>query len=108
MDSGRRQIFVYYRIASGYEGSVVREVLSRQAALMRETPGLVARLLMRPAQAGEEGAPRTMMETYVMDARASAEGVGIELQARIESLMAEATASAIDGVRHIEVFEACA
>ena len=109
MEPGRRQIFVYYRLASEAEASAVSAVLRLQAALMRETPGLVAQLLRRPAEAGTEGsrAVRTVMETYAMDARVNDEGVSAELQALIEARMAEALAAVIDGARHVEVFERC-
>lgn len=99
-----RELFIYYRSNSDREAEVARQVREFQARLCLRHPQLVARLLRRPEL---RDGRHTWMETYSIPTMHSPDGVSAELQQQIE---AEATclADCIDGVRHTEVFIACA
>lgn len=99
-----RELFIYYRSPADRQAEVVERVRAFQARLCRRHPHLQARLLCRPEL---HDGRRTWMEIYAMSPMHSPDGVSAELQQDIE---AEATslAGCIEGVRHTEVFTACA
>lgn len=92
-----REIYVYYRVAPSDAAVAAGKVRAMQAGLCASHPGLQARLLRRPVTAGDL---QTWMEVYAMDG-----GIGEALQREIEAA-ASALLDAIQGPRHVEVFEA--
>ncbi len=104
MACGRRQLFIYYRLTPGEEAVTVRRLIQAQHALMDDLAGLHASLLRRPPM---PGLPITLMEAYAMDAGIDPEGVSPQTQLLIEQTIATHLGSGIDGLRHVEVFEAC-
>lgn len=101
---GIRQVFIYYRLTPSVASGVQREVAEIQRQLMRDAPGLSARLLVREPQ---DTPDVTCMEIYAFDAAAQPEGVGPPLQARIEHRLAPVVGPHAAGGRHVEVFEEC-
>lgn len=99
---GRRELFVYYRVAVGDEVPAAREVEALQAVLRRAVPGLGARLLRRPEAV--DGLT-TWMEVYAMSAQGEGGGVDAAVQARIEH-EASQRLTCIAGPRHAEAFVA--
>ena len=99
-----RELFVYYRVRAEDAEAALVLVHGLQAHLMATHPGLAARLLRRPEEAG---GMQTWMETYAIDPRHAPGGISDELQAAIETESA-ALLPLLDGPRHTEVFVACA
>ena len=97
MAASQREIYVYYRVGAADADALADRVRALQAGLCERHPGLQARLLRRPVA---EGAVQTWMEVYAI-----AGGVGEELQRAIDAA-AEPLSSAMQGPRHVEVFEA--
>jgi len=95
-----RELFVYYRVRAGREADALKMVDAFQAALMRQVPGLVARLLRRSDESTES---QTWMETYAMTSGAADGDLGEERRRMIENA-ARTLAPCIDGARHAEVF----
>jgi Domain of unknown function (DUF4936) len=104
MNSGRRQLFIYYRLKPGNEAAVMQQVIEAQRLLMQEVPGLRAVCLRRPPL---PGTPVTLMETYAIDACTDPDGVSPETEAAVERAITAQIGSFIDGPRHVEIFEAC-
>ena len=102
-----RELFVYYRVHSA-QAPVARDaVLAFQAELTSRHPALRARLLRRAdGTDGTEG-EQTWMETYATDPLIDGIGITQSMQADIEA-SARALAPFVQGVRHTEVFIACA
>ena len=101
-----RELFVYYRVRAAQADAARVVALAFQAELRLRHPALTARLLRRNESAPERG-DETWMETYAIDPRIDAAGVGAALQAEIETA-ARALEPFINGARHTEVFIACA
>jgi hypothetical protein len=101
---GNRQVFIYYRLTPSVAPEVQREVAVVQRELVRDTPGLSARLLVREPQGTSDV---TCMEIYTIDATARPEGVDAPLQARIEHRLTPVVGPHAAGGRHVEVFEEC-
>ena len=99
-----RELFVYYRVPAAEAAAALAQVQALHAELRSIAPGLDARLLRRPDEAGGQ---QTWMETYALDACEGPAGVGPELQAEIEARAARLV-TRIAGSRHVEVFIACA
>lgn len=103
-----RELYVYYKVRAESAAAASTAVHAFQQELRAETPGLVARLLRRPA---ERDGVQTWMETYAIERSAGAgagpraEGVGATLQSRIEHGPA-GLAPHLAGPRHVEVFVA--
>ncbi len=102
-----RELFVYYRVADRVAAPARAAVLAMQAQLRQAHPLLIARLLCREAASGAEVADPTWMETYAIDPRHVGASVDLQLQAAIEAA-AQALGPGLIGVRHTEVFVACA
>lgn len=95
-----RELFVYYRVRIGQEANALAIIETFQAGLRQQRPGLIARLLRRPA---ESGAAQTWMETYALTTGAVGDGIDIDCERLIEAAAAS-LAGCIDGERHTEVF----
>jgi hypothetical protein len=101
MTAGRRELFVYYRVAEDSWQLACAAVQEFQRALRVAEPGLTARVLRRP----EAGAGMvTLMEVYSIDARSSPEGIGDAWQSRIADA-AQAARQWQRSDRHIECFD---
>jgi hypothetical protein len=99
-----RELYVYYRVRGADSAAAEAEVLALQAELRAATPGLQARLLKRP---DEQDGRQTWMEIYSMESAVNIDGVSARLEASIEARAAERLTH-VDGIRHVEVFLACA
>jgi hypothetical protein len=103
MPTGRRRLFIYYRVAEPALAAACRAVQQAQQALCAQHAGLQAGLLQSPAASptGE----RTLMETYAMEAAANSAGVDETLQAVIETALRGALQPWLaPQQRHVEVF----
>lgn len=81
MTAGRRELFVYYRVAEGEWREACAAVHEFQSVLRASYPELTARVLRRP-DVGNGWV--TLMEVYSIDARSNPDGVDGEWQSRIE------------------------
>jgi hypothetical protein len=102
---GKRQLFVYWRVAAADADAAAAAVRSWQRELCRRHPALHAHLFTRvPPTPGEV----TLMETYALEAVAGADGIGLGLQRCIEDDGRSVAQRWLRGTRHVEVFDACA
>ena len=99
-----RELFIYYRSSVDRQAEVAEAVHAFQTRLRARHPQLQARLLRRPEV---RDGRLTWMETYSIPTMHSPDGVSAELQQDIEA-EAATLAGCIDGVRHTEMFLACA
>ena len=98
------ELFIYYRLDVADAPAAQAAVAVFQAGLLARYPWLRARLLRRPnATDGHE----TWMETYAADPALNSTGITPEVTAQIEQAAA-VLAPFLRGVRHTEVFLACA
>lgn len=98
------ELFIYYQLDVADAPAAQRAVAVFQAGLSARYPWLRARLLRRPnATDGQE----TWMETYAADPALSTTGITPAIAAQIERAAA-VLAPWLRGVRHAEVFLACA
>ena len=97
-----RELFIYYRVRAGDAPAALRVVQSLQADLRARHPQLRTRLLQRPETDQDL---QTWMETYATEPTAG--GIDADLQADIEA-SSGAMLTLIQGLRHTEVFIACA
>lgn len=95
-----RELFVWYRVASGSAALARTAVVAMQQALESDCPGLQARLLIRTDETGAQ----TWMETYAMHG-ASRDGVDRAIEDRIAVAAAAALGRWLDGDRHTERFD---
>jgi hypothetical protein len=103
MQHGRRRLFIYYRLDERALASACAAARRAQQGLCARHAGLVAELLLAPGAAAD--GRRTLMETYAMEARVDAQGVGEALQAQIEAGMSAALQPWLaPSQRHLEVF----
>ena len=104
MRPGRRQRFIYWRVASADVAAALRAARAVQAQLRLSHPTLRTGLYLRTeAPAGEA----TLMEVYALDSQAARNGIDAAMQQRIEAASAEALRPWLRGARHVEVFDAC-
>lgn len=96
---GPRQLFIYYRVASGRAAAARLAIEALQARLRLALPGLRTQLLRRP---DEKDGLQTWMEVY-----AHPDGVSLRAQEHIEAAARELQALC-PGPRHVEVFVPCA
>lgn len=98
------ELFIYYQLDVADAPAAQRAVAVFQAGLSARYPWLRARLLRRPnATDGQE----TWMETYAADPALSTTGITPAIATQIEQAAA-VLAPWLRGVRHAEVFLACA
>lgn len=102
MTAGRRELFVYYRVADGDWGDACAAVHEFQRALRAAHPEMTARVLRRP-EVGNGLV--TLMEVYSIDARSRPEGIDGEWQSRIEAA-ARVLHRWLRSDRHIDCFDA--
>lgn len=104
MVPGRRQLFVWYRLAREDVAEALVAVQQAQAALRDRFPQLVPRLFTRTPDDPTE--PVTVMETYAIDLQHSEAGVDAVLQQVIEQAMSAVLDGLVPHVpRHTEVFD---
>jgi Domain of unknown function (DUF4936) len=104
MRPGRRQLFIYWRVASADVAAALRATPAVQAQLRLNHQTLRTGLYQHTeASAGEA----TLMETYALASQAACNGIDAAMQQRIEAASAEALQPWLRGVRHVEVFDAC-
>jgi uncharacterized protein with NRDE domain len=103
--TGRRHVFVYYRVPAAHAGAAIEAARRMQWSLRQQHAGLQAAVMRRPVPA--EGTV-TVMETYARDAAEAPGGVDEALQRDIDAHAALAMAAWTVGPRHAEVFDACA
>ena len=96
-ETAQRCVYVYWRCAAADLPQALAATRQAQSDLQRSEPGLCINLLIR---ADENGAQRTVMETYTC-----ASGLGAALQARVLAAAAPASATWLQGERHVEVFD---
>jgi len=103
--TGRRHVFIYYRVNATHAQAAIDAATRMQAALRARHAGLEAQLMQRT----DDSDPNpTLMETYAIDARTSPAGIDAGLRADIEQRATAALAPWIVGSRHVEEFDACA
>jgi Domain of unknown function (DUF4936) len=93
-----RELYVYWKAPRASAAAVPAEVGQALRDLMRQHPGLQARLLRRAESSGDT---LTWMETYTAPG-----GITPILQAQIEATLAPLLLRLQAGPRHTEVFEA--
>jgi hypothetical protein len=104
MVPGRRQLFVWYRLARDEVAEALVAVQQAQAHLREQFPQLLPRLFTRTPDDPAE--PVTVMETYAIELQADDFGVDIVLQQAIEQAMSATLAGLVPHVpRHTEVFD---
>ena len=99
-----RELFIYYRVSPSDAVAVHAGVRRLQSQLCERFPQLVARSL---CGCEADGGWQTWMETYATDPVREPVGVNAELQTEIET-QASVLLPMLDGLRHTEVFIACA
>jgi hypothetical protein len=104
MSSGRRQLFVYWRVDAASSQAALQAARALQGRLQAEHVGLRSALFLRK---DDVKAQATLMETYAVDDAIDAAGVGPVLQQCIESAGNAALARWLCSPRHVEVFEQC-
>jgi hypothetical protein len=104
MFPGRRQLFIWYRLARDEVAEALVAVQQAQAQLREQFPQLLPRLFTRTPDDPAE--PITVMETYAIELQQNDIGVDAVLQQAIERAMAAALAGLVPHVpRHAEVFD---
>jgi hypothetical protein len=101
---GKRQLFVYWRVAAADAAAAAAAIRGWQSKLHGQHPALHAHLFTRVPQADDEV---TLMETYAIASAMSGIGIDAALQRRIEAEGQSIARCWLRGVRHIEVFDAC-
>ena len=97
--SGRRELYVYYRVAPAHWRAAADAASAWQRELSSAHPGLIARVLRRP---GARDEPVTLMETYAFEPNTGA--INDALQVVIER-GAPPLPSWLIGERHVEPFD---
>jgi len=104
MQPGRRQLFIYWRVASADVAAALQAVRAMQAQLRRNHGALCTGLYQRPQASANE---TTLMETYALAAHTACDGIDAVMQQHIEAAGAQALQPWLRGARHVEVFDAC-
>jgi hypothetical protein len=106
MASGRRQVFIYYRVRLAQSDTAIDAAHRMQQTLCDRWPGLRVALMRRPDT--DNTTEVTLMETYALDAAVAPHGIDHALQDHIEALAQAELGTFISGARHVEVFDTCA
>ena len=102
MTLGRRQLFIYWRVARAELPPARQALRGWHAALQAEHAALQCRLFLR----GDGDAPEaTVMETYAL--QSAGEGIDRALQRQIEHGGNVLLQRWLHGARHVEAFDAC-
>jgi len=104
MPLGKRQVFVYWRVALADTPPAMQAMRDLQRRLQDSHPGLRARLYVRSETSADD---TTLMETYSVDAGADVQGLDAVLQRHIDDAGAALLRPWLRGARHVEVFESC-
>jgi hypothetical protein len=104
MRAGRRQLFIYWRVAAADATAARQAMIALQRRLGEQRPALHCGLFERADAAGVES---TLLETYALHAGPDSSGIDAELQQHIEQAGAEALQPWLRSARHVEVFDAC-
>ena len=102
---GRRQLFIYWRVAGGDAASAQAAARQLQASLRNAQAGMHAALFVRSDTLADEA---TFMETYALAAQVAADGIPAALQQHIVEAGRLALQPWLRTARHVEVFDACA
>ena len=97
MSHARRELYVYYRVATRDLAAALRIVERAHDDLRLQYPGLFARVLRRADDSA--GHSVTLMETYRAD-----DGIDDTLQRRLEETVSPALTPLLIGTRHTEAF----
>jgi hypothetical protein len=100
MVPGRRQLFIYWRVASAELDAALQALRAWQATLRAEHPALQCQLYQRHDGSKDEA---TVMEAYA-DA---SPGIDDALRRHIEHAGNAVLQRWLRGPRHVEVFDAC-
>ena len=100
MVPGRRQLFIYWRVAPAELDAALQALRAWQAMLRAEHPALQCQLYQRDDGSKDEA---TVMEAY---AHAST-GIDDALRRHIEQAGNGVLQRWLRGPRHVEVFDAC-
>jgi hypothetical protein len=104
MVPGRRQLFVWYRLARDEVAEALVAVQQAQVQLREQHPQLLPRLFTRTPDDPSE--PVTVMETYAIELQHNDVGVDAVLQQAIEKTMTATLFGLVPHVpRHAEVFD---
>ena len=102
MPLGRRQLFVYWKVAAADLNAALQALRDWQAALVRQHPALHCRIYRRSDAAATEA---TVMESYAMALPPA--GIDETLQRQIVQAGDAVLQPWVRGARHVEVFDAC-
>ena len=100
---GRRQLFVYWRVAGADPQAAVQVLQALHAQWSAQWPGLVTGLYLRT----DDPARVTMMETYALQADVAPQGLTPEQLGPLLDAADQATATWRYGARHPEWFDHC-
>ena len=103
MPLGRRQLFVYWRVAHADLPSALQALREWQAGLMHSRPALRCGLYQRSDGAEAQA---TVMESYALESAGPHDGIDDALREHIDALGRDALQRWLLGARHVEVFDA--
>lgn len=99
MSPGRRQLFLYWRVAPAQVDAALQALHAWQRQLREQHPALQATVYLRREAAAAEA---TVMESYALQ---DAAGIGDALQRHIEQAGDALLRPWLQGHRHVEVFD---
>jgi hypothetical protein len=103
MPLGRRQLFIYWRVADSDFDAALEALRHWQAGLVAQYPGLHCAIYRR-SDSGP--ADTTVMESYAIESPRPHPGIGAELHRQIEEAGQAQLRRWLRGARHVEVFDA--
>jgi hypothetical protein len=104
MPQGRRQLFIYWRVAVADVPAALQAARDLHVQLrLRHAELRTGLYLRRDGAAGDA----TLMESYALASPGGSGGVDVALQHGIEAAGAATQRPWLRGTRHVEVFEAC-
>jgi len=101
---GRRELFLYWRVAATDAATARQAALRLQAALRERHGGLRTALYLRDDGATGEA---TFMECYAMPGPTAGDGIDAGVQRDIVDRGNAALQTWLRSARHIEVFDRC-
>jgi hypothetical protein len=103
MPLGRRQLFVYWRVAPADLPSALEALREWQAGLVDNHPALRCGLYRRSDGAEAQA---TVMESYALESAGPHDGIDDTLHAYIVESGRNVLQRWLSGARHVEVFDA--